>query len=251
MDDRTFFTTTGMGRIRMVTKGIVYYTDNRCEERIADVCRKQILKVTDMPIVSVSQYPIDFGTNIVMDLPRCSASMFRQILEGIINMKTDYIFLLEHDVLYDPSHFDFTPPDNRFWYNSNRWQVCWRTGKALYRKTRCTSLCVAERTTMLIHFTALVKLIDAGGYSRKKHGFAPGTHKIDGVPEFGRQHFASARPCVDIRHGTNFTPTKWRKDEFTDQRAVGGWTESDTVPYWGKTEDRFDEFLREVYNGKV
>ena len=35
------------------TKGIVYYTDNRCEERIAGLCR-QNLKNMGLPMVAVS-----------------------------------------------------------------------------------------------------------------------------------------------------------------------------------------------------
>ena len=66
-------------------KGIVYYTDNRCEERIAEVCRRQIRRcVGDIPVVCVSQFPVKgFGENIVVDYPRNSGSIFKQIMRGI------------------------------------------------------------------------------------------------------------------------------------------------------------------------
>jgi hypothetical protein len=47
----------------------------------------------------------------------------------------------------------------------------------------------------------------------------------------------SAVPNIDIRHGNNLTPTRWRKDQFRDQRYTKGWTEADEVPGWGRFED--------------
>jgi len=225
--------------------GIVYYTDNSCSERIMYYCRKQIQRCTGMPIVSVSHIPINFGYNITVDLPRGATSIFRQIYTGLQNIKADIVFLCEHDVLYHPSHFDFMPDDERFYYNQNRWQVCYRTGHALYRKTCCTSLCVAYKASYLKHFDALMKVIEAGNYSRAKHGYAPSTHRIDGVPRIGINYFNSEVPCIDIRHENNFTPNRWKKEQYSTH-SRREWTESDTVPGWGKTEGRFYEFLQEV-----
>jgi hypothetical protein len=42
------------------------------------------------------------------------------------------------------------------------------------------------------------------------------------------------------------SPSRWRKDQFRNQKYTAGWTESDGVPGWGTTLGRFDEFLREI-----
>jgi len=44
---------------------IIYYTANREDERFEQVIRENILRVSEgLPIISVSQKPIDFGQNI-------------------------------------------------------------------------------------------------------------------------------------------------------------------------------------------
>lgn len=234
----------------MVSKGIVYYTDNRCEERITTVCRRQIFRCTDMPIVSVSHYPIDFGKNFVVNMPRGALSMFTQILKGLENTEAEIVYLCEHDVLYHPSHFDFVPDDRKFHYNLNRWQLCSETGRALFRITRCTSLCVAFKSSFLRFYSDLIKVIERGNYKRSRHGFAPNTHKIPGTKHYGKRNFKSEQPCIDIRHPNTYTGNRWEKTDFRNSHSKREWKESDEIPGWGKTKGRFDEFLREVDNGK-
>ena len=58
---------------------------------------------------------------------------FRQILAGLEALDTDVVFMVEHDVLYHPSHFDFTPPERDiFYYNRNTWKVNAETGHAVF-----------------------------------------------------------------------------------------------------------------------
>jgi hypothetical protein len=58
-----------MGRLlsgikkEMVT--ILYYTSNREDESFEKKIQENILKQTDLPIISVSQKPINFGKNIL------------------------------------------------------------------------------------------------------------------------------------------------------------------------------------------
>ena len=89
-------------------KSILYYTDNKLRDDISQACIKQINKC-GLPVVSVSQKPMNFGTNIVMDIGSSQLSMFKQILAGLEAIKTDIVFFCEHDCLYHPSHFDFRP----------------------------------------------------------------------------------------------------------------------------------------------
>lgn len=229
-------------------QGIVYYTDNRCEERLANLVRKQIRKVFDGEIISVSQFPIDFGDKrIVMDLPRVSVSMFKQIYEGLKASTADTIYLCEHDVIYHPSHFAIKSVNkDKIYYNQNRWAVDALTGHCIYRLTKCTSLCVASRELLMTHFTEWLAMIEKRGYHRSKMGFAPQTHRIDGITRFKLRTYQSAYPCLDIRHATNFTPNRFKIEEFKDPHAIGGWKEASEVPYWGKLEGRFDEFLMEL-----
>jgi hypothetical protein len=56
---------------------------------------------------------------------------------------------------------------------------------------------------------------------------------------------------VDIRHDKTQTKNRWSQEEFRDKQTCLGWTMSDTVPGWGMTKGRFDDFLKEVENGWI
>ena len=68
-----------------MTKGIIYYTDNRADERINQRVRNQLLSI-GLPITSVSLQPVpNFGRNIVLPLERGMLTMFTQILTALEN----------------------------------------------------------------------------------------------------------------------------------------------------------------------
>ena len=226
-----------------VKKGIVYYTCNQIEERFL-VAGRKLLEKTGIPIVSVSQYPINFGKNIVMDLQRSNISMFRQILKGIEESDAEIIYLCEHDVLYHQSHFDFIPsrPDV-FYYNQNRWAVDTKTGKAIFYKTKCPSHLVGYRSLLLEYYRERLKIIEKEGF-KSKIGYAPprGVEKEG----WGTKIYMSEHPNVDLRHNNNLTPNRFKKEDFSSGRARKGWKESDSIPSWGKTEGCFDQFLQNL-----
>jgi glycosyltransferase involved in cell wall biosynthesis len=65
-------------------RAILYYTDSQLDPSLAAAVRKNLKTVAGpIPIWSVSQEPLDFGTNIcVGPLPRSAQSMYQQILTG-------------------------------------------------------------------------------------------------------------------------------------------------------------------------
>ena len=104
-----------------MAKTIIYYTDGSVKKSIRDLVRERIAK-SGLPIISVSQKPIDFGTNIcVGDIGRSFKSIQIQVLTGTMAAKTKYIALAEHDILYPDGYFDWIPPgDDVFFYNRNK-----------------------------------------------------------------------------------------------------------------------------------
>ena len=78
-------------------------------------------------------------------------------------------------------------------------------------------------------------------------GFEPGTHsRRERVDDLKCETWMAQFPNIDIRHGHNLTPSRWKQSEFRNQKYCEGWTESDSVPGWGKTQGRFQEFLQEA-----
>src|SRR3989344_5386246 len=125
------------------TKGIIYYTDNQLDPKIMEACQQQ-LKKSGLPITSASLKKIDFGDKRVRfpSLKRGHFAMFKQMLGALENSPANIniIFFCEHDVLYHPSHFDFTPPKkDAFYFNTNVWKVNSSTGKAL-KGDKCEQL---------------------------------------------------------------------------------------------------------------
>ena len=227
----------------MIKKSIIYYTDNSCDEKILKICQKQLLEcVNENEIISVSHKPICFGSNIVMDVPRCSISIFKQIYEGLKKANGDIIFLVEHDVLYHPNHFENIEIERAlFYYNQNRYQVDWNTGTALFRRTLCTSHLIADREKLINYFNSFFAIVNDIGYSKSKMGFAPATHKF--IKGFSIKKFMSECPNIDIRHNNNWTKTRWRKEEYKDKNAIQDWRFVEEIPYWGKPMEVFKNLL--------
>lgn len=221
------------------TKGIVYYTDNRIDERILKWGQDQIKK-SNLPIVSVSLKPLEFGKNIVLDMERGYITMFKQILTGLKALDTDVVFLCEHDVLYHESHFDFNPiRDDVYYYNMNSWITRTSDGFAVkYDQKSLSGLC-ADRKFLIKHFEKRIKICEEVGFSRAM-GFEPGTHKRkERVDDFKAEGYLSEYPNIDIKHSKNLTKARWRQEDFRDKRNCQNWKEQnikDGIDGWDNLE---------------
>ena len=230
------------------TVGVVYYTDSRLDPNIMRACQEQL---TQSPnghrLVSVSLEPLEFGENIVLSLERGYLTMFRQILAGLEALDTDIVFLAEHDVLYSPSHFQFVPPrQDMFYYNLNFWKVDAQTGHAIHYDAKQTSGLCAYRELLVQHYQERIRRVEAEGFSRRM-GFEPGSHhRAERVDDYGSDTWWSEQPNIDIRHGKNLTPSRWKPEQFRDQRNCQNWQEAESVPGWDITAGRFGEMLEGV-----
>lgn len=214
-------------------KGIVYYTDNKLKWSIAKQCRDQI-KSINLPIVSVSLKKSDIGVNFVLNEERSILTMFKQILKGLEESKSEIIFLCEHDVFYSPTHFDFSPPKRDiFYYNINVVKMDYSTGKTV-KVDFCqqTSGLCAYRDLLLDHYRKRVSFIEKNGYN-SKIGYEPGGHnRKERIDDFKAASWYSKEPNVDIRHDSNLTRTKWDKESFRNKKFTIGWTEGRFEDLW-------------------
>jgi hypothetical protein len=248
---------------RTLTRGIVYYSDCRPDPTILEASRRQLLKaVNGFPIASVTLAPVDFGDiRVVLKRARGIETMFRQILLGLEELDTDVAFLCEHDLLYHPTHFEFTPPKpDVYYYNENVWKVRAEDGQALFYYTKQTSGLCANRKLLVEHYHKRIakvvqnqRDIQTQGLPIKRDGFSqhmgfePGCHaEPRGVDNYRAEAWMSEYPNIDIRHSRNLTPNRWSQDQFRSKRSCQGWTMADEVPGWGRTKGRFAEILREV-----
>ena len=224
-----------------VSKGILYYTDNRLDANIMAACQSQLLaSVNGHRIVSVSLQPLKFGDNIHLPLERGYLTMFRQILAGLEALDTDIVFLAEHDCLYPPEHFEFVPPcKDVYYYNIAVWKVDAKTGRALHYDCQQTSGLCAYRELLIEHYRKRVERVEREGFTRRM-GFEPGSHnRKERIDDYKAESWQSSVPIIDIRHDKNLTPSRWRQDQFRNKRYCQGWQEAEEIPVWGK----IDKFL--------
>jgi len=209
-----------------MTKSIVFYTDNKLDDSSLGKMVRDHLLTIGLPIYSVSLKPLDFGNNIVLPLERGFKTLFTQILGGLKASTSDYVFLCEHDVLYHPTHFDFTPPrDDVYYYNMNSWIVRQSDGFSVYYDHKCQGAMCANREFLIKHYTKRLELIEKNGFSMKM-GFEAGTHnRPERVDDYKAEGWRSEFPNLDIKHGGNSTPQRFSRDQFRDQRNCRNWEE--------------------------
>jgi glycosyltransferase involved in cell wall biosynthesis len=235
-------------------KGIIFYTDNQLKIKIAHAVQKQLAKIGQdklIPIVSSSLKQMAFGGKNISfpHLKRGYLTMFKQIIEALETSSADIVFFCEHDVLYHPSHFDFTPPDkNTFYYNQNVWFLRAQDGHALhFDVNQLSGLCV-YRETAIAHFKERYNMteeafnkLDPTEFNRfiRNMGFEPMTHgRVKWQNQFALGTWKSEYPNVDIKHGINATGQRWNKDQYRNQQLLINWVESDSeIPGWGNTAD--------------
>lgn len=91
---------------------IIYYTSNREDPEFEKRVIENLLQVSGgLPIISVSQKPIELGKNIcVGDVGTSGFNMFRQVQIACEEAKTPFVISAEADCLYPPDYFEFVPP---------------------------------------------------------------------------------------------------------------------------------------------
>jgi len=237
-------------------KGLVYYTDNTSDPYLLGVCRSNLKRCAgEHDIVSVSSIPTDLGRNFIIDdIPRGPLQIFKKILFGLQQVDADIIYLIENDILYHPSHFDFIPPKKDiFYYNRNRYAVdpvssSKTYGLGVFYETNVLSLLVAHKDLMLRHWVRRVELTEKHGF-KSSLGYSP----PKGIPAKERAKYVTWKaelPCLDIRHEGTYTRKRMHKSQFSSPNSRQGWNETYDIPFWGKLTP-WNDFLRRVNNGSI
>lgn len=104
---------------------VIYYTSNREKPAFEAKIRLALLNVIgSTPLISVSQQPMDFGTNIcVGDVGQSGANAIRQFQIGAMAAHTRYVCSAESDFLYAPERFVFCPEREDVFYGLTNWYV--------------------------------------------------------------------------------------------------------------------------------
>ena len=227
------------------SRGVIFYTDSRIKSPVKEVVM-DFIKKSELPIVSCSLQPLDFGKNIVLEnRQRSYPTMIEQITLALENLDTKYVFFTEHDVLYPLDHFSFIPPkDDVFYYNINAWRWWIVGGWAItYDQLHSLSGMCVNREFALNHYKLRMKKIEEWGLDKLRSreprqgqiwGYEPGTkpRRRGGFSDDTFETWKSKEPIVDIRHTRTFSspkinlsdfkhkPTNWQQIDYKD---IPGW----------------------------
>ncbi len=245
----------------MTSNSIIMCTDNTLAEPIAALCRRVLVREAgDIPIVSVSQKPIELGVNVCLgEIGRCWTSLYKQLLVGVEAAPTDWVVVVEHDCCYTHEHLSYQPDDaSVFWYNSNAWLVEGPGGNhpelfgmySYWPRRLALSQLICNKHLLKASLLERLAILETGGrMDRQFLGCGePGVisdralHKVQEAANSGKpiqlqrylkdylaryEHkvFATVNPNLDIRHGSNFSGAKRGKKRCYELEP------------WGRFED--------------
>lgn len=207
---------------------IIYLTSNRENFAFEAQIRADLRsKCKDLPIVSVSQKPIDLGTNICVGNVGASGFNFvRQVLIACEAAKTPFITHAEADCLYSPDYFQFMP---------KRLDIPYRNTNIYVQKYHQDFVCKKQSSTFS-------QVVGREFYIQRLKWLLDGqpmwsTAMKNFPKEIGKQffeafeYFETQYPCISFKTGGGM-----RKHSHTNEIPVYD------LPYWGNIAD-----LRQQY----
>lgn len=214
---------------------IIYLTANIISNYFANNTWAQLQKAAQgIPIIAVSHKPMAIDDqNIVVDLPRSQASIYRQLLIGAMEAKTPYIAVAEDDVLYSPEHFKFRPKPKHWGYNMNAWSIfTWGEPLFTYKAPggrRNLNGLICERDMLLDHLERRFELwpdeVDINIFGE------PGKYDNQlGTTPYPSEDFYTNPPNIVFSHQQNL------QFEGLGTRKALGQIRATEIPVWGKAE---------------
>lgn len=224
-------------------KTIIYYTSNREDPVFEAKIRTSILKQKgNLPIISVSQKPIDFGENIcVGDVGHSSFNAFRQLLIGARVAKTPYIVLAEADFLYPEDYFSFEPKGANVYRYSNLWIVFKRKFYSYRRKIYSDGAMIVKREYLI---ELLEEFLDGApewhdGESGSTRFHKNGALKYGPYDRIPFEYFGNEIPVINFKTGDGL---RWKTDFLPGRENI-----SSRLPYWGRISTIRKEYLNGIF----
>jgi hypothetical protein len=214
----------------------VYYTNNREEPLFQERMQKTLLETLgDVPLISVSHKPMNFGKNICIgEKVPSSHNLYRQLQVGAIEAKTKYVCTGEADNLYPKEYFEFLPANDRMIYKVGNIYILWALSnkvKQFYRKRESESAIVVGRDYLIETIDKQLKGKEQWGEKGDYEGII-----TPHLSNFGDcSIFHNAIPVITFKTDNNLH----RKSPY--DRSSG----RTVVPYWGTCYSLIRKYLCE------
>ena len=213
---------------------VVYYSSNMEDSPFEEkICKSIEQAKGDLPLVSVSQKPMEFGTNICIGkVGASSQNAYRQMLLGAQTAKTRFVCTAESDCVYPPEYFQFVPPDDTCaWLADPLWILfCLKSkGRTYGLKPRGSeSAMVINREVLIKRIEEILSFLD--GY------WGPAKANGDGWP-----YLLDSRAIQSRRFDAPVLTFK--TDENMHRRSpydIDSRTRE--LPPWGKSHDMIEKY---------
>ena len=204
-------------------KTIIYLTSNREKPEFEEKIQQDLLKKSwGIPIVSVSQKPINLGKNVCVGQKGVSGFNFcRQVLIACENATTPYVIHAEADCLYSPDYFTYQP---------QILDTCYRNTNIYVQKYNQDFVCKKEMST----FSSIVgREFYIWRLKKLFEGLPEWNTEMKNFPkEIGKklfdhfEYFETKNPCISFKTGKGM-----RKHSPTNEIPVYD------LPYWGNIKE--------------
>lgn len=216
---------------------IIYLTANEVPEKWAEY-HKGIVLSWDLPVITISRKPMDWGINILDTKEKTVSNIYYQMLVGALKATTKYVAIVEDDTLYPREHFDFRPPDDTFAYNLNRFNLfTWSTPTYFWKDRFSNATLVSPRLLMVEALEERFKkypdgtpIGTTGELGRRM------VEKNLGLSRYNVMKFETYYSVVRIDHDFGI-------DTLSKSHRKGrGPLKAFDIPYWGKAKDLVANF---------
>lgn len=215
--------------------------------------QKVMLEAIDgYPLITFSRVPMDLpGLQFRQSEEQSHDKIYKLMLEGARIATTDYIAMVEDDMLYSRDHFDLRPPLDTFGYNWNRWSLFTFTDPMFSFKRRfCNGCSILPRLEMIAALEErFEKWPEIPHYLNGELGYSK-VEKNLGVSLRKSVELYSKTPVVQIHH-TYGTPGIGRRRpepgdtldlEVRKTRKRHGMMRAFEIPHWGRAEELIKHF---------
>lgn len=213
---------------------VIYYTSNQEDEAFEAKIRENLLKaIGDLPLISVSQKPIDFGKNIcVGNVGVSNQNAHRQLQIGAMATTTPFIHFAEADTLYPQEYFKFIPPAKDRIYRAPVY-LLYLNNRRSWRKDRFYFKHSSEASTV-VGRKYIINWIDT--YLKNKGMWNPIKEHGKDVPKMVTSYemfsiFNPEVPIINIKTNHN----------MHGSHACHGYAKK--LPYWGTSADVINKIL--------
>lgn len=213
----------------------VFITANVIPDSFMNTVQGFLLEsIDDLPLISVSQKPMDFGFNIVVPEYRSHVNIYNQALQGAYAAQTTYMALCEDDCLYAPAHFKYRPKKAPFAYNLGYWNIyTWQDPSIYnYKGRKNLGFMICDRLAFIKAMEERFNKYPDEGKVNTDVWAEPGKYERQlGVTPQESEEFYTNPPNIKFSHENELS------FDGLGTRKRAGELRANDIDYWGKASE--------------